>query len=138
MKHVEHARRELERSGQWAESPDYAQSIVAAIEGFTSYGHSGGSAEVATEQLHRLLLGETLSPLTSDPDEWEDRSDMSSRPWWQNRRDARAMSHDGGKTWWFVEPRNPGEKAIDGMTVTCARCEGRGVVVVGEEGESTS
>ena len=133
-KHVEHAKAELERSGQWTESPDYAQSIVAAVAAFVSYGHSGGSAAVAIEQLHRLLLGETLTPITSDPAEWEDRSEMSSHPMWQNNRDSRAMSDDGGKTWWYVEPRHPGESTRSGMTVSCARCEGRGVVTVQASG----
>jgi hypothetical protein len=100
---VEHAIRELELSGQTAEDPGYAASVVAAIAAFSSYGgHSGGSASVAIEQVHKLLQFQPLSPLTSDPDEWVDRSEMSGRPWWQNVRDPRAMSHDGGQTWWLV------------------------------------
>jgi hypothetical protein len=102
---VKHARRELERCGQTAESPTYAASIVAAVEAFASYGHSGGSAMVAVEQLHTLLQFRTLSPLTSDPDEWEDRSGISNYPIWQNRRDSAAMSEDGGQTWYFVDDR---------------------------------
>lgn len=114
MSLVEHARRELELSGQFAEDPAYAQSIVAAVAAFASYGHSGGSASVAIEQLHRLLRGEALTPLTDDPAEWEDRTEMSSRPWWQNRRDGRAMSHDGGKTFWMVEDGVPAGNAETG------------------------
>ena len=105
---VEHARSELDRSGQYAENPAYAQSIIAAVAAFASYGgHTGGSAEIAVEQLVTLLQGRTLSPLTSDPDEWEDRSDISSSPLWQNRRDPAAMSRDGGQTWYFVDDRAP-------------------------------
>ena len=100
---VDHARHELELSGQTAEDPGYAASLVAAVAAFASYGHSGGSASIAREQLHKLLGFEALTPLTSDPDEWEDRTEMSGQPWWQNKRDPRAMSHDGGKTWWFVD-----------------------------------
>ena len=102
---VEHARRELELSGQTAEDPSYAASIVAAVAAFASYGHSGGSAEVAIEQLHDLLRFRPLSPLTSDPDEWFDQGEISGTPLWQNRRDSAAFSRDGGQTWYFVDDR---------------------------------
>jgi hypothetical protein len=99
---VEHARRELELCGQTAEDPGYTSTLVASVAAFASYGHSGGSASVAIDQLTRLLRFEALSPLTSDPAEWEDRTEMSGYPLWQNVRDSRAMSNDGGKTWWLV------------------------------------
>lgn len=102
---VEHAKRELDQCGQAAEDPAYAASIVAAVAAFMSYGHSGGSAEVGIDQLHNLLRRRTLSPLTSDPGEWEDRSEMSGVPLWQNRRDPAAMSTDAGRTWYFVDGR---------------------------------
>jgi len=102
---VEHARRELDLSGQTEEDPGYAASIVAAVAVLASFGHSGGSAMIAVEQLHTLLQFRTLTPLTSDPDEWEDRSAISSSPLWQNRRDPAAMSTNGGQTWTFVDDR---------------------------------
>lgn len=102
---VEHARTELELCGQTAEDPGYAASLIAAIAAFASYGHSGGSASVAIDQLHRLLRFRTLSPLTSDPDEWEDRTEISGSPLWQNRRDSAAFSTDAGQTWHFVDDR---------------------------------
>lgn len=101
----QHAKRELELAGQCAEDPAYAQSIIAAVAAFASYGHSGGSAAVAIQQLHDLLQFRTLSPLTSDPEEWEDHTGISSSPLWQNRRDPAAMSRDGGQTWYFVDDR---------------------------------
>lgn len=128
---VAHAERELRLSGQTEEDPDYAASIVRAVKEFASQRHSGGSASVAIEQLHRLLRFETLSPLTSDPDEWEDRTEMSGHPLWQNRRDSRAMSEDGGKTWWFVSARHAGERCYDGgemgTLVCCPDCHGDGL-----------
>lgn len=105
---VDHARRELDLCGQTAEDPAYAASLIAAVAAFASYGHSGGSASVGIEQLYTLLQFRTLSPLTSDPEEWEDRSKISGVPLWQNRRDSAAMSEDGGQTWTFVDDRrNP-------------------------------
>lgn len=94
---TDHARRELELCGQYAEDPAYAQSVIAAVAAFASYGHSGGSAGIAREQLHTLLGHGTLSPLTGDPDEWEDRSEISGTPLWQNRRDPSWFSEDAGR-----------------------------------------
>jgi len=96
---VEHARRELELCGQMAESPEYAESIIKAIEGFCSFGHSGGSMSVAIDQLTRLLWFENLAPLTDDPAEWVDRSVESGHPLWQNIRNSKAFSENGGKTY---------------------------------------
>ena len=100
---VAHARRELTLLGEVASSPEYAESIIAAVAGFVSFGHGGGSAAVARDQLAKLLNREALTPLTDDPAEWLDRSETSGYPIWQNLRDPRAMSHDGGKTYWLVE-----------------------------------
>lgn len=124
MSLVEHATRELELSGQTAEDPGYAASLVAAVAAFASYGHSGGSHSggshsVAIQQLHTLLQYRTLSPLTTDPDEWMDRSEVSSTPLWQNRRDSAAFSHDGGRSWYFADGR-----IEDHPEATCRRCGG--------------
>jgi hypothetical protein len=100
---AEHARRELVLSGQYAEDPEYSESIIKAVEAFASYGHSGGSASVGIEQLYALLRFKTLSPLTSDPAEWVDQSEASGRPMWQNRRDPSVFSQDGGQTWYSIE-----------------------------------
>jgi hypothetical protein len=100
---VDHARRELELIGQFAEDPAYAQSIVAAVAAVTSYGHSGGSASVAINQLTKLLNHEALGPITDDPAEWCDQSGASGYPLWQNVRDPRMMSLDGGKTYFNVD-----------------------------------
>jgi hypothetical protein len=99
---VKHARRELELCGQTTEDPEFAASLVAAVEAFASYGHSGGSAAVGADMLYQLLRCRPLAPLTSSPHEWVDRSEASGQPWWQNLRDPRAMSHDGGHTYWWV------------------------------------
>lgn len=99
---VEHARRELALLGERDEA--FVASIVAAVQGFCSYpGHSGGSAEIAIEYVHDLLRYRTLTPLTRDSAEWIDRSEISGVPLWQNARDPRAMSEDGGRTYWLVD-----------------------------------
>lgn len=99
MSMVEHARRELELIG---EDQDVIEYMVGVIAKFAEFGHSGGSASIMIPRLCALLRQEPLSPLTSDPDEWEDRTEMSGYPLWQNRRDSRAFSEDSGKTWKLV------------------------------------
>ena len=101
--HVEHAKAELERLGQTAEDPEFAASIVAAVEAFFTYGHSGGSAEIGIEMLHDLLRGKALTPLTNDPEEWIDQAGSSGFPLWQNRRQSDAFSTNGGATWYSVD-----------------------------------
>lgn len=96
---VEHARRELELFG---EDEDVIEGIVHVVQAFADCGHSGGSAPFAIAYLEKLLRFEPLRPITANPEEWEDRSDMSGYPLWQNIRDARAFSEDGGKTWWYL------------------------------------
>lgn len=102
MSLVEHARRELALCGQTAEDPEYAESIVKAVEAFASYGHSGGSASVAIQQLHTLLKFGTLSPLTDDPSQWMNVTDRPAEMW-QSLRDPSAFSQDGGKTYYLLD-----------------------------------
>jgi len=102
---VKHARAELERLG---ESAGYIDSMVRAVAGFASYGHSGGSASIAVEQLYDLLRFRTLTPLTSDAGEWFQHplEQTGGVPMWQSRRDPAAFSNDGGATWYFVDERD--------------------------------
>jgi hypothetical protein len=109
---VRHARAELERCGQTAEDPEFSESLIKAVEAFASYGHSGGSAMCGIDMLTRLLNFKTLSPITSDPDEWQDVSEMSGAPMWQNKRDPSVFSKDGGKTWKGLDER-PGDDSIE-------------------------
>lgn len=100
---VEHARRELDLLG---EDPVYSASLVAAVAAFASFGHSGGSAMMAREQLHKLLAFDNLAPLTDAPADWVDRSEMSGYPVWQSERNSACFSEDGGKTYFNVhEPK---------------------------------
>lgn len=96
MNLVEHAKRELALIG---EDRGLADNLVEVVAKFAEFGHSGGSAPFAVSYLEKLLSFKPLSPITSDPAEWEDRSEMSGAPMWQNVRDPRVFSPDGGKTW---------------------------------------
>lgn len=108
---VDHARRELELCGQTAEDPGYAASLVATVAAFASYGHSGGSADMAIGQLTRLLRLENLAPLTDDPADWLDQSIISGTPMWQHRRNPKAISYDAGTTFYLVDEPHDGPHA---------------------------
>lgn len=97
---TEHARRELELIH---EDPALTENVMAVVGAFAAFGHSGSSAEFAADYVSRLLRFEPLSPITSDAAEWEDRSEMSGTPLWQNIRDGKAFSDDGGKSWWRID-----------------------------------
>lgn len=101
---VEHARRELELSGQTREDPAYAASLLAAVGAIASYdGHSGYSAMAAREQLHTLLNLGNLSPLTDDPDEWNLVGAQGDGQVWQSRRNSQAFSEDAGTTYYVLD-----------------------------------
>lgn len=103
---IDHAKRELELANLFDQDSDYsdkiAKDVLELINIFASQRHSGGSAYLVKELFTKLANFETLTPITSDPEEWIDRSDMSYRPTWQNKRDPQYMSHDNGKTWYNV------------------------------------
>ena len=97
---VDHARRELTLRG---EDPWIIDGLCKVVAAFAEMGHSGGSAPIAADYLNQLLRYQPLTPITDDPAEWADRSEMSGYPIWQNVRDSRAMSKDGGKTYTLVD-----------------------------------
>lgn len=99
---VDHAKRELELLG---EEPETIEGYLNVIQAFADMGHSGGSASIAIPVINELLQYKPLTPLTYEPDEWfkhegfgPDGGDL-----WQNIRDSRIMSIDGGKTHYNVE-----------------------------------
>lgn len=111
---VEHAQRELELCGQFQEDPRFAQSLLAAVAAFASYGgHSGGSAGVGIQMLSDLLQFKNLSPLTNNPEEWiKHTPDMwdGEHHVWQNRRNGEAFSTDGGWTYRLLSEEGPKRK----------------------------
>jgi len=96
---VNHAKRELELIG---EEPATIAGYLAIVQAFADMGHSGGSASVAIPTINALLQFQNLAPLTNKPDEWEDRSEISGYPIWQNKRNSTVFSYDGGVTTWQV------------------------------------
>jgi hypothetical protein len=104
---TDHARDELERVGMFESDADYGgalgHAVMELIETFDRQQHSGLSAAVTLELFRKLASYESLSDITSDPDEWENVSDISDAPLWQNKRRCTSFSRDGGKTWYDIQ-----------------------------------
>lgn len=93
------ARKELELIG---EEPMVIDWYCRVIDEYYSIGHSGGSMFAALPVLVRLLKQENLSPLTNNPDEWYDQSEVSGYPLWQSKRNSEAFSNNGGITYYLL------------------------------------
>jgi len=132
---VSHARRELERIG---EESFIIERYLSVVRPFAACGHSGGTAAVMASVLERLLRYEPLSELTDDPAEWLDVSRISDMPWWQNVRDSRAMSHDGGKTYWTTHEAEAAGGSDAAPIHHSVRSEGNDTEAVAVKGSASS
>jgi hypothetical protein len=104
---VDHARRELALIG---EGQDVTDGIVKVIAAFADVADSGGSTPFVIAHVEKLMRFEPLSLLTNDPAEWQDQSEASGCALWQSRRNPKAFSTDGGRTYTLLgeEPRTSG------------------------------
>jgi hypothetical protein len=106
---VIHARRELQLAGLYDKDGDYngalGPSILRVVEAFAAEQYSGASGAVAAITLYSLLRFQPITPLTYQPDEWNDVSGINGTPLWQNRRDSQVFSIDGGATWYHLDGR---------------------------------
>lgn len=134
MNLIEHAEKELAKAGLGADDPDFkgkiAESVMELVRCFDAQGHSGYSMEMVREVLHELLKLKPLTPLTDDPEEWEDVSEPSGYPLWQNRRDPTVFSNDAGKTTFEVgdKPIKNPHRQVDVLTDGLIWCLNRSVL----------
>ena len=109
MSLIKHAERELKLAGMFDEDADYngklAPTIMEVVKVFASFGHSGGSAGISIAVLEKLLRFQNLTPLTNNPDEWNDVSEMNGSPMWQSNRNPSCFSTDNGKTYYSVDDK---------------------------------
>jgi hypothetical protein len=87
---LQHAKSELRAAGLFDDDSDYngeiGVQVTALMETFCAYGHSGGSARQTLDTFVRLANHRSLTPLTGADDEWDDVTEMSGSPLWQNKR----------------------------------------------------
>ena len=95
----------------------YVQSIGNCVweicKLFASQNHSGMSASFTLQLLETLLIKEgTLTPLTNNPDEWIDYSEMSIKPTFQIKRKFACFSDDNLKTYYDVNDEKREKKPL--------------------------
>ena len=104
---IEHAEREMRLAGLYGKDSDYGgmipDAVMALVKAHASQGHSGGSHQIVMEIFCQVANYKTLTPVTDDPSEWTDQSEISNAPMWQNNRDPAIFSTDGGKTYYSVD-----------------------------------
>jgi len=100
---VSHAEKELMLAGMFDKDADYngalAPQILKVVKVFSKSGHSGASAAITIGILEKLLRFQTLTPITSNPDEWME----VGKSMWQSKRNPAIFSKDGGKTWYDID-----------------------------------
>lgn len=106
---TDYAKDELTRAGLFDKDSDYegmlGNAALEIIEVFAKQGHSGMSASIVTSLVEKLMRFEPLTPLTYGPEEWNDVSEMSGTPMWQNKRKSTTFSVDGGKTHYDLDDK---------------------------------
>ena len=92
---VNHTRFELKKAGLYDEDSDYGgmlgKAVEELIEAFAKQGHSGFSAGMAVSLFEKLARFEPITPLTGEPDEWNEVGDDLL----QNRRCSRVFKEKG-------------------------------------------
>lgn len=106
---VEYAKNELQIAGLFDKDSDYegrlGEAVMELVEVFAKQGHSGFSAGQTINLFSTLAKFKPLTPITSNPDEWMDVSEMSGEPMWQSKRCPTFFSKDGGKTWYDLDEK---------------------------------
>lgn len=81
---------ELRIAGMFDKDSDYdgdiGKSVQQLLKVFRDQGHSGFSAARTAEIFATLVDGKVLIPLKGISDEWEDVSEYSGKPTFQNKR----------------------------------------------------
>ena len=90
---INHAKRELELLGASDDmQEEMNKDILQIVQDFSSQDHSGFSAQYAIRALERLLAFLPLTPLTGEPDEWNE----VGHGVWQNKRCSRVFKDEDG------------------------------------------
>lgn len=116
---VRHAAAELRRAGMFDEDSSYGgmlgHAVMRLVRTHAAEGHSGFSHGIAMSLFRRVGDFKVLSPLTDNPEEWNEVDPADTRMW-QSARQPSCFSTDGGKTYYDVTgkdrtPRTAAEHA---------------------------
>lgn len=106
-----HAKRELEileKTTPDAIVTPFKNEILALCEAFGKSGQSGGSAPFTataiSQAVKKLMMLETLAPLTGEDSEWVDMSRYNDgKPMFQNNRDSRVFKNGKDGKAYFLD-----------------------------------
>lgn len=116
---IEHAEREMKLLGLYSEDAHYGVMIQEAVmalvkahcENRNRRYACGGPHSIVIKIFEKLINFETLTPISSNPDEWFKHGEQTDGPipqtivhpyYWQNIRQPSCFSKDGGKTWYDI------------------------------------
>lgn len=101
---LKHAEKEIElllKSNEDATIKDFVPEILALVEKFGNSGQSGSSApyvsSIIASTIKKLCMFETLSPLTSEDDEWTEVSNGV----FQNNRNYAVFKDNNNKAYYL-------------------------------------
>lgn len=103
MARMEWAEQELKLAGYDINDPEdgpnrwLAEGTLELLKVFSEQGHSGMSAPYAVALFEKLASWKPLSPLTGEPDEWNDVGEST----WQNRRNSVVFKGEDGQAYWI-------------------------------------
>jgi hypothetical protein len=105
---VEHAEYEMRKAGLYDNDAGYGgmipEAVMALVKAHSEQGHSGGSHYLTLEIFNQVVNYKTLTPISSDPDEWFKHDyDVAGHSCWQNKRQSSVFSQDGGQTWYDLD-----------------------------------
>lgn len=98
----------LEKSFPDALILPFKKEIIALYKAFMGSGQSGGSApfvaNAITNAIKKLMMSETLAPLTGEDDEWFDITDINDgESMFQNIRDSRVFKDGKDSKAYFID-----------------------------------
>lgn len=109
---VDHAKKELELAGLFDKDSDYdgmiGKAVMELCKCFAGQGHSGFSANWVLDLFSRLGKYEPLTPITDNPKDWTDVSNLGGKDspeMWQSKRNPSLFSENGGKTYYDVDDK---------------------------------
>jgi hypothetical protein len=87
---LQFAKSELRAAGMFDDDSDFdgdlGAQVMALMETFCAYGHSGGSAAMTLVLFDKLARHLPINPLTGEDSEWEDLQIAGIIPVYQNTR----------------------------------------------------